>query len=184
MIVLIIILVVLLLLVFYGVGIYNKLVSVRTMVEEAWSSINVMLKKRHDLVPNLVETVKGYAQHESGTLEKVIAARNQAVQANGVESQQKAENQLTSALGGIFALAESYPDLKANTNFLNLQDQLSSLETDIEKSRRYYNGTVREKNILIDTFPSNLIANMFHFTKSPFFELDDVSEKQNPQVKF
>ena len=118
------------------------------------------------------------------TLEKVINARNQAVQANGVENQQQAENQLTKALGGIFALAESYPDLKANTNYLNLQDQLSSLESDIEKSRRYYNGTVREKNILIDSFPSNIIANMFHFTKSPFFELDNESERQTPEVKF
>lgn len=181
---LIIIAVIFVLIALYAIGVYNKLVNVRTLVEEAWSSINVMLKKRHDLVPNLVETVKGYAKHESGTLEKVIAARNQAVQANGVENQQQAENQLTKALGGIFALAESYPDLKANTNYLNLQDQLSSLENDIEKSRRYYNGTVREKNILIDSFPSNIVANMFNFTKSPFFELDNETERQTPEVKF
>lgn len=180
----IIILVILILFVLYGVGIYNKLVSLKTLVEEAWSAINVALKKRHDLVPNLVETVKGYAQHESETLEKVIQARNQAIQANDVQRQEQAENTLARALGGVFALAERYPDLKANTNFLSLQEQLTQIENDIEKTRNYYNGTVREKNILIDRFPSNIVANIFKFTKSQFFELDNPAEKEVPQVKF
>lgn len=180
----IITIVVLVLIVLYFAGVYNKLVSLKTMVEEAWSAINVMLKKRHDLVPNLVETVKGYAQHESGTLQKVIQARNQAVNATGVEGQQQAENQLTKALGGIFALAERYPDLKANTNFLNLQNQLSDLEGEIEKSRRYYNGTVRENNILVDSFPSNIVARTLNFDKKPFFELENKEERAVPEVKF
>jgi len=168
----------------YGVSAYNKLVKLRTMVEEAWSGINVQLKKRHDLIPNLVETVKGYATHERETFDRVTKARANAMQATDVKSQEVAENNLNNALIRLLAVAEQYPELKANQNFLQLQDQLSVIESDIEKSRRYYNGTVREKNILIDTFPSNIVANMFSFTKSLFFELENETEKEAPQVRF
>lgn len=169
---------------FYGIGIYNKLVKLRTLVAEAWSGIDVQLKKRYNLIPNLVETVKGYASHEKETFENVTKARNQAQAASGVGETEMAENQLNRALVNLFAVAENYPELKANTNFLDLQNQLSSIESDIEKSRRYYNGTVRDQNILIDSFPSNILANMFNFSKSEFFELDNPAERANPQVKF
>lgn len=168
----------------YGVSIYNRLVKLRTMVEEAWSGINVQLKKRHDLIPNLVETVKGYATHEKETFERVTQARASAMQASGVKSQEAAENSLNAALIRLLAVAEQYPELKANQNFLQLQDQLSMIESDIEKSRRYYNGTVREKNIVIDSFPSNIIAGMFNFTKSLFFELENEAEKEVPRIQF
>ncbi|GAB3224717.1 LemA family protein [Algoriphagus aestuariicola] len=173
-----------LLLVFYAIGIYNKLVRLRTLVEEAWSGIDVQLKKRYNLIPNLVETVKGYAKHEQETFEKVVQARNLAQSATGVEAQQAAENQLNKALVNLFALSEQYPELKANQNFLQLQEELSVIEQDIEKSRRYYNGTVREKNILVESFPSSIVANMFGFVKSKFFELDSEVERSVPQVKF
>lgn len=169
---------------FYGISIYNRLVKLKTMVEEAWSSIDVMLKKRHDLIPNLVETVKGYATHERETFESVTRARTAAMNANGIEAKEAAEKNLNQAMMNLNAVAEQYPDLKANTNFLQLQGELSALEGDIEKSRRYYNGTVRENNILVDTFPSNIIANMFKFTKSAFFELDNVAERIVPSIKF
>lgn len=180
----IILLALVILLLLYGVAIYNKLVKLRTMVEEAWSGINVQLKKRHDLIPNLVETVKGYATHERETFENVTQARAGAMQANDLKSQEAAENNLNSALIRLLAVAEQYPELKANHNFLQLQDQLSLIESDIEKSRRYYNGTVREKNIVIDTFPSNIVANMLQFTKSLFFELENEAEKEVPRVQF
>ncbi|MFN3999148.1 LemA family protein [Algoriphagus sp.] len=176
--------VIVLLIAFYAVGIYNKLVRLTTLVEEAWSGIDVQLKKRYSLIPNLVETVKGYAKHEQETFEKVVQARNQAQAATTVEGHQAAENQLNKALVNLFALAENYPELKANQNFLKLQDELSVIEQDIEKSRRYYNGTVREKNILVESFPSNILSNMFGFIKSKFFELDNETERQLPQVKF
>ena len=169
---------------FYFVGIYNKLVRKRSMVEEGWSGIDVQLKKRHNLIPNLVETVKGYASHEKETLERVISARNKAIQAEGVADQTKAEQQLNSALANVFALSEAYPDLKANQNFLHLQQELSNIEGDIEKARRYYNGTVREQNIMVESFPSNIVANSFGFYISSFFELEDESQRSNPEVKF
>ena len=168
----------------YGVTIYNRLVKLRTMVEEAWSSIDVMLKKRHDLIPNLVETVKGYATHERETFDSVTRARAAAMGANTVGEKEIAEKNLNQAMMNLNAVAEQYPDLKANANFMQLQAELSLLENDIEKSRRYYNGTVRENNILVDTFPSNIIANMFKFVKSAFFELDNVAEREVPAVKF
>ena len=181
---LLILLVLVVLFVLYGVSIYNRLVKLRTLVEEAWSGINVQLKKRHDLIPNLVETVKGYATHERETFDSVTKARASAMQATDVKSQEAAENNLNAALIRLLAVAEQYPELKANQNLLQLQDQLSVIESDIEKSRRYYNGTVREKNIVIDTFPSNIVANMFKFEKSPFFELENEAEKAVPQIKF
>jgi LemA protein len=168
----------------YGISIYNRLVKLRTMVQEAWSSIDVMLKKRHDLIPNLVETVKGYATHEKETFEMVTRARSAAMSAGTVMEKEMAEKNLNQAMMNLNAVAEQYPDLKANTNFLQLQGELSALEGDIEKSRRYYNGTVRENNILVETFPSNLIANMFKFTKSVFFELDNIAERVVPSINF
>lgn len=169
---------------FYFVGIYNKLVRKRTMVEEGWSGIDVQLKKRHNLIPNLVETVKGYATHEKETLNQVIEARNSALKADGVAAQTSAENQLNTALANVFALSEAYPDLKANENFIQLQNELSNIEGDIEKARRYYNATVREKNVLVESFPSNIIANSFGFYISEFFEIENESERSMPSVKF
>ncbi len=168
----------------YAVAIYNKLVKLKNLVAEAWSGIDVQLKKRYDLIPNLVETVKGYAAHEKETFENVTKARAAAQQATTVEGQQAAENKLNGALMNLMAVAERYPDLKASTNFLELQNMLSVVEGDIEKSRRYYNGNVREQNTLIESFPSNLIANAFGFAKSAFFELDNPAHKENPTVKF
>lgn len=184
MIILLVIIAIAVLFILYGVSIYNRLVKFRTMVQEAWSSMDVMMKKRHDLIPNLVATVQGYATHERATLDSVTRARTQAVNANTLEEKQAAEKNLGQAMVNLNAVAEQYPDLKANTNFLQLQGQLSDLESDIEKSRRYYNGTVRENNILVDTFPSNFIANMYKFVKSPFFELESPSERAVPSVKF
>ncbi len=172
------------LLAFYAIAIYNKLVTLKNLVAEAWSGIDVQLKKRYDLIPNLVETVKGYAAHEKETLENVTRARTAAQQATTVEGQQVAERNLSGALMNLIAVAERYPDLKANTNFLELQNMLAVVEGDIEKARRYYNGNVREQNTLIESFPSNIVANLFGFVKSVFFELENPAEKQNPQVKF
>lgn len=169
---------------FYGIGIYNKLVKLKTLVAEAWSGIDVQLKKRYNLIPNLVETIKGYAKHEKETFENVTKARSQAQNATTIEGQQTAENQLNKALVNLYAVAEQYPELKANENFLNLQNELSVIEADIEKSRRYYNGTTRDYNILIDSFPSNIIAGMSNFKKAEFFEIELEAERQNPQVKF
>lgn len=179
-----IIVAVVLALAFYVIGIYNRLIKLRTNVSEAWSGIDVQLKKRYDLVPNLIETVKGYATHERETLESVTQARVAAINAKGIENQQQAENQLTRAISGLFAIAERYPELKANTNFLQMQQDLSAIEQDIERSRRYYNGSVRDQNILIDSFPSNLVANAFGFLKSPFFELETEAERVVPKVSF
>ena len=168
----------------YFMSTYNKLVRLRATVAEAWSGIDVQLKKRYNLIPNLIETVKGYATHEQETFQQVIAARNTAQTANTVGEQQAAEKQLNGALANVFALGEAYPDLKANTNFLQLQDTLREIEGDIEKARRYYNGAVREQVTLIESFPSNIVAGMFNFLKAEFFEIDDFSERDLPQVKF
>jgi len=169
---------------FYFTGVYNKLVRKRTMVEEGWSGIDVQLKKRYNLIPNLIETVKGYAGHEKETLNEVISARNSALKAEGITSKVKAEKQLNSALSNIFALAEAYPDLKANQNFLHLQQELSSMEGDIEKARRYYNATVRESNVVVESFPSNIVANMFDFGLAEFFEVEDQDQREAPKVQF
>lgn len=168
----------------YGISIYNRLVRLKTLVQEAWSGIDVMLKKRHDLIPNLVETVKGYATHERETLDSVTQARVQAMGAKSVQEKEIAEKNLSQAMMNLNAVAEQYPDLKANQNFQQLQSELTTVEDDIEKSRRYYNGTVRENNILVETFPSSIVAGMFKFEKSPFFELTNTSEREVPQVKF
>ena len=180
----IIIVVIAVLFALYLMGVYNKFVRKRSMMEEGWSGIDVQLKKRHDLIPNLVETVKGYAKHEQETLNKVIEARNAALKADGVKAQTAAENQLNSALANVFALSEAYPDLKANTNFIQLQQELSAVENDVEKARRYYNATVRENNIMVESFPSNLIANAFHFNLGEYFEIENITERAAPQIKF
>jgi LemA protein len=157
----------------YVIAAYNKLVALKNRVQEAWSDIDVQMKRRYDLIPNIVETVKGYAAHEKTTLENVIAARNAAVADRGSpEHQAQTEGVLVGALKSLFALAESYPDLKANTNFLNLQQQLADVEDTIEKARRYYNGSARDMNNAIEQFPSNLVAARFDFQKAEFFELD------------
>jgi LemA protein len=168
----------------YGISIYNRLVQLKNLVQEAWSSTDVMLKKRYDLIPNLIETVKGYATHERETLDSVTRARVQAMGAQSVKEKEVAEKNLSQAMLNLNAVAEQYPDLKANSNFQQLQLELSNLEGDIEKARRYYNGTVRENNTLVESFPSNIVAGMYHFVKSPFFELTNVNEREVPQVKF
>jgi len=164
-------------------GIHNSLVKLKNKVEQAWSDISTHLKKRYDLLPNLVETVKGYAKHESETLEKVIQARNMAVDAKGAKEQGQAENMLTGALKSIFALSESYPDLKANQNFMDLQHTLKEVEGTIQLSRSSYNGTVREFNTKIEVFPNNMISNMLGFAKRDFFEINE-EERENVKVSF
>jgi len=163
---------------------YNGLVRLRNRVREAWAQIDVQLKRRYDLIPNLVETVKGYAAHERETLERVIKARQAAIDATGVAQQAQAENMITSALRQIFALSEAYPNLKANENFLALQEELSSTENKIGFARQYYNGEVRSLNTRIETFPTNIIARLFNFQQAEFFELQDAAQREAPKVKF
>jgi LemA protein len=171
----------------FAIVLYNRLVSLRQVVNQAWSDISVQLKQRHDLVPNLVETVKGYAGHERATLEAVTAARNAAVSASGPQAQAAAENMLTGALRQLFALSEAYPDLKANQNFLQLQSELADLENKIAASRRFFNNAVQEYNASIQQFPAVLIAGPMGFTERAFFELDEgerTAVQTPPQVKF
>lgn len=168
----------------WGVLIYNSLVRMRSMVQEAWSGIDVQLKRRTDLVPNLVSTVKGYAEHEKGTLEEVIRLRGLAQNAHGVGETAQAQGLLGQALGKLFALAESYPELKANANFAQLQASLGEIEDQIQLARRYYNGAVRDLNIAVESFPSNLVAGRFGFEKAEFFELESLAERAEPKVEF
>lgn len=162
---------------------YNSLVLLRNRVREAWSDIDVQLKRRYDLIPNLVETVKGYASHEQGTFEKVIQARNAAMSAKGIKEKGEAENALSETLKSIFALSENYPDLKASTNFLELQRELTDTEDKIQASRRFYNGNVLDFNTRLETFPTNMFAGMLGFKVSEFFEAND-GERQAPKVSF
>ncbi|QRM54518.1 LemA family protein [Sinorhizobium sp. BG8] len=172
--------------VLYGVIIYNGLVKARQTKEEAWSGIDVQLKRRADLIPNLIETVKGYAAHEKGTLESVVELRNkaQSVPPGDVAGRAQAEGLLSQALGKLFALAEAYPDLKANQNFAELQKSLETIEGEIQMSRRYYNGAARDLNVRVESFPSNLIANVFKFDKASFFEITNEADRAVPSVKF
>jgi LemA protein len=163
---------------------YNGFVKLKNNVEEGFSTMDVYLKKRYDLIPNLVETVKGYATHESGTLEKVIAARNMAQSATTVEDKLANENVLSGTLKSLFAIAEAYPDLKANTNFLDLQNQLKKIEEDIANSRKYYNAVVKTFNTKCESFPSLIIAKIFSFSKKPMFEVNDATERENVKVQF
>jgi LemA protein len=165
------------------IAVHNGLVMLKNRVDEAWSDIDVQLKRRYDLIPNLVETVKGYARHESETLDKVITARNMAMGAQGTHDKAEAENMLTGTLKSIFALSEAYPDLKANQNFLQLQDDLKDAEDKIQAARRFFNANVRDFNTKIQVFPNNLIAERLSFKKYEFFEAAE-AERQNVAVKF
>jgi LemA protein len=165
-------------------GIYNGLVQLKVRADNAWSDIDIQLKRRHDLIPNLVETVKGYAAHEKGTFENVARYRSAAMAATSTEDRAQAEGQLTQALRGLLAVAEAYPELKANTQFQSLQQSLSDLEDALQNSRRYYNAVVRDLNTKIQSFPSNVIAGMFNFQLRQFFEISDPTERAVPNVKF
>jgi len=177
---LLIILGILAIIVFSAIAIYNKLVRLRNTVKSSWSDVDIQCKKRYDLVPNLVETVKGYAAHEKGGFEKVTQARSMAMQATSPAEMAKAENMFRDTLKSLFAVAEAYPELKANASFLRLQSQLQELENGIESARRYYNAVVRDYDILIESFPSNLIASQFKFTKEEFFELESPEVERKP----
>ena len=170
---------------FLLVGIFNRFVKNKNVVKDAWSNIDVALKRRYDLIPNLVETVKGYAAHEKTTLESVINARNaaMAVPSGDINAQIKAENQLQQTLRSIFALSEAYPDLKANAGFLDLQQKLNEIEENLERSRRYYNGTVRENNTYGESFPGVMFAGMFSYQHFDYFEAD-ATERENVNVSF
>lgn len=168
----------------WAVAIYNALVKLKNLVQEGWSGIETQLKRRANLIPNLVETVKGYAAHEKTTLEEVIAMRSRAMSGGSVAERAEAEGGLTAALGHLFAVAENYPDLKANENFIGLQGDLRETEDQIQLARRYYNGTVRDLNVKVESFPSNLIANQFGFAKAEFFEIEDADDRAVPEVKF
>jgi LemA protein len=181
---LLVVLGIVLLVLLWGIAIYNGLVRLRNEVRNAWAQIDVQLKRRHDLIPNLVETVKGYAAHERGTLDAVVQARSRAVGAQSISERVKAEGELSQALGRLMVVVEAYPDLKANQNFLALQEELTSTENKIGFSRQYYNDSVMQYNTRIETFPPNVIAGMFGFQPSPFFEVEDKAERELPQVKF
>lgn len=175
---------ILLLIGLYVLTTYNTLVKLKNNSEEGYSTMEVYLKKRYDLVPNLVETVKGYAKHEKSTLESVVNARNSAMGATTIVDKAANENALSGALNKLFALAESYPELKANTNFTNLQNQLSSIEQDIANARTYYNSVVKMLNNKIEMFPSNIIAKKFKFGKRDMFEVSSAAERENVKVEF
>lgn len=168
----------------WAMSTYNALVRLRNMVEESWSGIEAQLKRRANLIPNLVETVKGYAEHEKSAFEEVTKMRANAMAGGSVADRAAAEGALTRAIGGIMAVAEAYPDLKANENFVSLQTELSETEDEIQLARRYYNGTVRNLNIKIESFPSNLIANQFKFIQAEFFEIEDAADRAVPEVSF
>jgi LemA protein len=182
--VIIVLIVIAVLLAVYAMVTYNSLVRLRTRAEEGFSDIDVQLKRRHDLIPNLVETVKGYAAHERTVLENVTRARNAAVAAQGPEAQASAENALTGALRQLFAVAEAYPDLKASQNFLELQNEITDTEDKIQAARRFYNMTVRDLNIKIDQFPSSFLARLGNFQKREFFEIEDAADREVPAVSF
>lgn len=166
------------------IAIYNRLVLLRNRVDNAWSQIDVQLRRRYDLIPNLVETVKGYAAHEAGTLEKVTQARNAAMSASTVAEHGQAENMLTSTLRSLFAVAEAYPDLKANQNFLALQEELSGTESKIAYARQFYNDSVMTLNTAIQSFPNNILAGMFNFTPREYFELEVAAAREPVKVEF
>ena len=180
--ILLILLVIVVVLGFFLISMYNKLVRMRNGAEEAFESINVFLKQRYDLIPNLVNTIKGYTQYESGVLEKIVDLRSRAMAAGGKDGG-AAENELTGALKSVFALAENYPDLKANQEFLHLQQTLTGLEEGIQRARRYYNASARDLNNAVEVFPNNLIAGPFGFKRMGYFEVDE-AEQQNVKVQF
>lgn len=169
---------------FAVIGVYNSLIQLKNKVDEGWSDIETQLKRRYDLIPNMVETVKGYAKHESATLEAVTKARNMAMNATTPEEKIKAENALSGTLKTLFAVAESYPELKANQNFMDLQATLKEVEDKLQLSRRYYNATVRDFNTKVEIFPNNLVAGIFHFARRQFFEIENPQERENVKVSF
>lgn len=179
-----IVLIILVVLVLYGVFTYNRLITLRNRIKNAWAQIDVQLKRRYDLIPNLVETVKGYAKHEREVFERVTEARAQAIGASSVKDQGQAENQLTGALKNLFAVAENYPELKANQNFLMLQEELAGTEGKIAYARQFYNDNVMQYNILREKTPSNIIANVFNFGPQDMFEITVAAEREPVQVKF
>ncbi|QKK32193.1 LemA family protein [Rhizobium indicum] len=181
-----VILAIILVIALYLVFIYNGLVRARQMAEEAWSGIDVQLKRRADLIPNLIETVKGYAAHEKSTLEEVVELRNkaQAVPSGDVAGRAQVEGLLGQALGRVIALAEAYPDLKANQNFAELQASLETMEGELQMARRYYNGAARDLNVKVESFPSNLVAGQFDFAKREYFEIANEADRAVPTVKF
>ena len=179
-----VILIVLIAFVFWLILTYNSLITLRSRTQEAWSDIDVQLKRRYDLIPNLVETVKGYAAHEKALFEKVTEARSRAMGAQSVKEKGEAENFLSQTLKSLFAVAENYPDLKASVNFLELQRELRDTEDKIQASRRFYNGNVRDLNIKIESFPVNIIASPFGFKKMEFYEIGTPEEKEPVRVKF
>lgn len=166
------------------IAIYNRFIRVRNLVEEGWSGIDVQLKRRANLIPNLVEAIKGYMGHERDLLSKVTELRAQSMSAQEVSEKARFEGLLSRSLANVFAVAEGYPDLKANQNFMELQKQLAEIEEQIHMARRYYNGTVRNLNIQVESFPSNIIAALFNFTRADFFEIEDETERAVPGVKF
>ena len=166
------------------IGVYNGLIKNRNRTDEAWSDIDVQLKRRYNLIPNLVESVKGYAKHESTVFEKVTQARSNAINAKGAKAKAEAENMLTDTLKSLFALSENYPDLKASQNFLKLQDELADTENKIQASRRFYNGNVRDFNTKLQVFPTNMVAKMLGFNAREFFEVKDEEARKVPEVKF
>jgi LemA protein len=168
----------------YLISLYNSLVKLKTLVEEAWSGIDVQLKKRYDLIPNLVETVKGYAKQEQDVFTRVTELRSSAMQTDSPKEKAQYEGELTSTLKSLFAVAENYPELKSNQNFLSLQQTLEEIETQLEKARRYYNGTVRNYNIRISEFPANLVAGILGFNQREFFEVENEEERENVKVQF
>ncbi len=182
--IIIVILAVLGVIVFWFVLTYNRFVALRNRTKEAWSDIDVQLKRRYNLIPNLVNTVKGYAGHEKDLLEKVTLARTRAMSAKGPKEASEAENALSATLKTLFAVAENYPDLKASANFLDLQRELADTENKIQAARRFYNGNVRDMNTKIESFPANAVASMFGFKKADFFELEEEAAKKAPEVKF
>jgi LemA protein len=179
-----IVLIVIVLLVVFFIAIYNKLIRLKNLVEEGWSGIEVQLKRRANLIPNLIETVKGYMGHERELLTKITDLRAQSMSAREVGEKGRLEGLLSRSLANVFAVAEGYPDLKANQNFLDLQNQLSDIEEQIQLARRYYNGTVRNMNIKVESFPSNIVAGMFNFSKAEFFEIEGEADRAVPEVKF
>lgn len=179
-----IILVIGLLLLLWFVAQYNGLVRLKNVVQEGWSGIDVQLKRRYDLIPNLVATVKGYSAHEQGVFEKVAQLRSLSMNATTIAGKAEAEQGLTQALKSLFAVAENYPELKAHQNFLELQKQLNDIETQVQLARRYYNGVVREYNTKIAVFPTNIVASVFSYGREPYFELERSSERENPTVTF
>lgn len=181
---LIVILVIVVLIVIWLITSYNKFVKMQNKVEEAFSTMDVYLKKRYDLIPNLVETIKGYAKHEAQTLEKVIGARNMAVQAQGLDAKISSEQNFQSMLGPLYAIGEQYPDLKADTHFAKMMDELKSIETEIANSRKFYNAVVVQFNNLCEMFPTNLLAGIFHYARKPLYEIDDAAQRENVKVQF